>query len=218
MPDFTLIDPNLIYLTLVAGLWLGVTAVYVPGTWIPEILSVTMIVGALVILGSLATTVWWSVILLVVGLSLFLLLPFFGERFERFAEIGLIGQAVGGWFLFQEQAVSPIVIAMTVIVALLYHRFVLLPTMKNQRRYNEYDESNAVVGIRGRVVKDLDPVGTVYVNKELWRARATEDLTKDTPIMVVGQDGLELIVEKAKNEDRPHYEYDQAQEQASLKN
>ncbi|MEL7435178.1 MAG: NfeD family protein [Chloroflexota bacterium] len=60
--------------------------------------------------------------------------------------------------------------------------------------------------MRGRVVKDLDPVGTVYVNKELWRARSPVHLTRDTPIMVIGQQGLELQVEKAKNEDVPIYD------------
>jgi membrane-bound ClpP family serine protease len=215
MPDFALIDPNLIYLALVAGLWLGVTALYVPGTWIPELVSLLLLVGSLIALGSLATT-WWAVVVLFLGVSMFLFLPFFGERYGRFSEIGLIGQLIGGWFLFQDQTISPIVLAVTVILGFLYNRFVLVPTMKNQRRYNEYDESNAVVGIRGRVVKDLDPVGTVYVNKELWRARSSEDLSTDTAIMVVGQDGLELIVEKAKNEDKPHYE--EAQARASLKN
>lgn len=210
MPDFALLDPNLIYLALVAGLWIGVTALYVPGTFLPEITSIGLLVGSLIILGTLATS-WWAVALLFFGASMFLLLPFFGEKYGRFAEIGLIGQAIGGWFLFQDQTISPIVIAVTVILSLLYHRFVLIPTMKNQRRYNEYDESNAVIGFRGRVVKDLDPVGTIYVNKELWRARGSEDLTKDTPVTVVAQEGLELIVEKAKNEDMAQYQATQEQ-------
>ena len=143
MPDFALIDPNLIYLALLAGLWLGVTALYVPGTWIPELTSVLLLVGSLVILGSLATA-WWAVAVLFLGVSMFLLLPFFGEKYGRFAEIGLIGQVIGGLYLFQDQSISPIVLAVTVLIGLLYNRFVLIPTMKNQRRYNEYDESNAV--------------------------------------------------------------------------
>lgn len=215
MIDIALVDPNLIYLALLAGLWLGVTALYVPGTWIPEILSVVMLVGTLIILGSMATA-WWAVILMILGVSMFLLMPFFGEKYGRFAELGLVGQAIGGYFLLQNGGVSPILIGITVILGFMYNRFVLIPTMKNQRRYNEYDESNAVIGIRGRVVKDVDPVGTVYVNKELWRARSSEPLSTDDAIIVVGQDGLELIVEKAKTEDVPHYE--EAQQRASLKN
>lgn len=213
--DFLLLDPNLIYLALLSGLWLGVTALYVPGTWIPEIVSVLMVAGSLFVLGAMATT-WWAVAMLFLGVSMFLILPFFGEKYGRFAEVGLLGQLIGGFFLFQTQSISPILLVVTVLFGLLYNRFVLIPTMKNQRRFNEYDESNAVVGIRGRVMRDLDPVGTVYVNKELWRARSSEPLDKDTPIMVVGQDGLELIVEKAKNEDLPHYE--EAQKRASINN
>lgn len=213
--DFSLVDPNLIYLALLAGLWLGVTALYVPGTWLPEIVSVIMVAGSLFVLGSMATT-WWAVALLFLGVSMFLLLPFFGEKYGRFAEVGLAGQLIGGFFLFQEQSISPILLIVTVLFGLLYNRLVLVPTMKSQRGFNEYDESNEVIGIRGRVIKDLDPVGTVYVNKELWRARSSENLHKDTPIMVVGQDGLELIVEKAKNEDVPYYE--EAQKRASINN
>jgi membrane-bound ClpP family serine protease len=136
-----------------------------------------------------------------------LILPFFGERYGRFAEVGLVGQAVGGYFLFENSPVSLVLIGITLVLAVLYNRFVLIPIMRTQRSHNEYDESNEVVGLRGRVVKALDPVGTVYVNKELWRARSSEVLLPDTPVMIVGQDGLELVVEKAKNEDAPNYHH-----------
>ncbi|MEL6527596.1 MAG: NfeD family protein [Chloroflexota bacterium] len=203
--DLTLLDPNLIYLLLFVGLWVGVTAVYVPGTFIPELISTVLIIGSLFVLASV-TTAWWAVAILFIGIAAFLLLPFFGEKYGRFAELGLVGQGIGSFFLFPDQTVSPFLIGATLIIALAYHRLILLPTLKNQRRFNEYDESNEVLGVRGRVVKDLDPVGTVYVNKELWRARSPVHLTRDTPIMVVGQQGLELQVEKAKNEDIPIYD------------
>ena len=205
MPIIANIDPNLMYIALIAGLWVGVTAAYVPGTGVVEFLAFLILVASFIALTAFATN-WIAVVALVVGVSAFLVLPFFGEKYGRFAEIGLIGQAIGGYFLFNDAQVSPILIAITIALAIAYNRVVLLPTMRSQRQRNEYDESQEVLGIRGRVVKDLDPVGTVYVNKELWRARSdNETLTKDTPIIVVAQEGLELIVEKAKREDAPAY-------------
>lgn len=199
------IDPNLMYVALLAGLWIGVTAAYVPGTGVVEFLAFLVLVGSFIALSTLATS-WIAVVALVVGVSAFLVMPFFGKRFGQFAEIGLIGQAIGGYFLFDEMQVSPILIAVTIALAIAYNRGVLLPIMQSQRERNEFDAAQEVLGIRGRVVKDLDPVGTVYVNKELWRARSEhEDLTKDTPVIVVAQDGLELIVEKSKREDAPDY-------------
>jgi membrane-bound ClpP family serine protease len=136
-----------------------------------------------------------------------LLLPYINKRYRQFAEVGLIGQAVGSYFLFNEGLrVSPILIGITIVLAVAYNRLVLIPILNRQRDYNEYDESTQVVGVRGRVVKDLDPVGTVYVNKELWRARSAEYLPKDSKVIVMGRDGLELFVEKAKHEDAPAYE------------
>lgn len=202
--DPATIDPNLMYIALLAGLWVGVTAAYVPGTGIAEVTAFLLLVGSFVLLTMMSTS-WLAVLLLVVGVAAFLVMPFLGERWRNYSEVGLIGQAVGGYFLFQDAQVSPILIAVTLILAVAYNRAVLLPTMRSQRERTEYDESNQVLGVRGRVVKDLDPVGTVYVNKELWRARSEELLTRDTPIIVVAQEGLELIVEKAKREDRPNY-------------
>lgn len=201
------LDPNLVYLGLVLGLWVAVTATYIPGTGLAEVAAFILLAGSIAVLAALPTN-WVAVVVLVVGLSTFLIAPFVNERFGQFAEIGLIGQAVGGYFLFtgSDLVVSPIMIAITIILAVLYNRFVLLPTMRSQRATNAYDEADQVIGIRGRVVRDLDPVGTVYVNKELWRARSDETLLKDTTIIVTGQEGLELFVEKAKREDTPDYQ------------
>ena len=205
MPEFFL-DPNLLYLGLLAGLWIGVTAAYIPGTWIPETISAVLLVASFLMLTFLPTN-WIALLILVLGVSAFLLLPFVNKRLSQFAEVGLIGQAVGSYFLFTgELAISPILIGVTVLLGVFYNRLVLLPILKRQKDRNEYDEAMEVLGVRGRVVKDLDPVGTVYVNKELWRARSDEYLPKDSKIIVTGQDGLELYVEKAKHEDAPDYE------------
>lgn len=202
--DITTIDPNFIYIALLAGLWIGVTAIYVPGTWIPEIGSIVLIAGSLLAL-TLFPTNWIAVLAVVFGVSTFLILPFFGEKWARFAEVGLIFQALGGFFLFEGKTVNPFLIILTLVIGVAYNRFVLIPMMHRQSVKTEYDEANEVLGFRGRVVKDLNPVGTIYVNKELWRARSNEHLATDTNVMVIAQDGLELIVEKAKTEDKPSY-------------
>jgi membrane-bound ClpP family serine protease len=207
MPEF-LLDPNLLYIGLLVGLWMGVTAAYIPGIWIPETISFVLLIASLILLSFLPTN-WVAVVVLLLGVSGFLLLPYVNKRYRQFAEVGLIGQALGSYFLFDGALrVSPLLIALTIILAVAYNRFVLMPILQRQHDYNEYDETNAIVGVRGRVVKELDPVGTVYVNKELWRARSAEYLPTDSKVIVTGRDGLELYVEKAKHEDAPAYEHE----------
>lgn len=197
--DLSNLDPNLIYITLLLGLWVSVTAAYIPGTGLAEFAALLILVASFILLAMMPTN-WLAVFVLVLGVTAFLLLPFLGKRYRQFAEIGLVFQALGSFFLFQDRSISPILIAVTLILALAYHRLILLPIIHSQAA-NDYEESHTVIGKQGRVVKDLDPVGTVYVNKEHWRARSTDYLAKDTPIVVTGQEGLELLVEKAKRYD-----------------
>jgi len=195
-----LLNPNVVYLLFVTGLWIGVTATYIPGTGLAEIGSFLLLVGSIVLFSMLPTN-WLAVMLIAASIAIFMIVPFLEKRYARWIDGGLVLQAVGGLLLFNGLAVSPLLIVFSIIVAFLYHHGVLLPMMQSQRKRSDYQDQQEVIGVRGRVVKDLDPVGTVYVNKELWRARSEEHLTKDTPIIVRAQDGLELVVEKSKRED-----------------
>jgi membrane-bound serine protease (ClpP class) len=55
-----------------------------------------------------------------------------------------------------------------------------------------------VVGLIGEVRADLSPLGTVYVGRESWSARTRDGsaVGRDTKVLVVGQEGLTLIVER----------------------
>jgi len=192
-----LTDPNVIYLLLMAGLWISATGTYIPGTGVAEIAGATLILGTLFLLAQVATN-WIAVIALVIGASLFFLLPLLKSVWERFAIGGLALQAVARFFLFNEGAVSALWIAVGVLVAWAYHRTILRRVVEQQRTLSSTQKDAFLVGERGRVVAEIEDRGTVQVHGELWTARSRSRLESGDEIVVTGQDGLELQVEKAK--------------------
>ena len=57
------------------------------------------------------------------------------------------------------------------------------------------------LGTEGVVQAPLEPLGTAYLAGESWSARTpdTSPLARDTPVRVVGFDGLTAIVERAED-------------------
>lgn len=190
-------DPNVIYLLLMAGLWVSATGTYIPGTGIAEIGGAALIIGTLVLLSQVAAN-WIAVIALVIGASLFFLLPLLKAEWERFAIGGLAIQAVASFFLFAEASVSPIWIVVGLIVAYAYHRTILRSVLMQQRTLSSTQKDAFLVGERGRVMAEIEDRGTVQVQGELWTARSRTRLASGTEVVVTRQDGLELYVEKAK--------------------
>lgn len=191
------LDPNLVYLILIAGLWLSVTAAYIPGTGIVEVLALIGVVAALIALSALPTN-WWAVILIVGGVLGFLIMPFIDRRFALLATGGLALQAVGSLLLFDGAPVGLPVIVVTIAAALLYHRFALLPTLAHHRSNPAMLEDEPLTGLHGYVQHALDPVGTVYVRGESWTARSEQKIDAGAEIAVVDQEGLTLFVEPVK--------------------
>lgn len=199
MIDFSAVDPNIVYLVLVLGLWASVTTVYVTGTGIAEILAVGGLLLGVAALTQMPTN-WFALLLLVVGVAVFIVTPFIERKLARFAPAGLILQTVGGLFLFQSgPQVSPFVVAVTVLASFGYYQYVLLPILRNVLDKPVEDKDTLIIGKQGRVVKPLDPIGTVNVESELWTATTLgEHIATGEHIIVVDRKGLQLEVEPAK--------------------
>lgn len=197
--DPIFINPNIVYVVLMAGLWLSATGTYIPGTGIVEIGGAVLLVGALYLMTLVATN-WIALILLVLGASIFFLLPLLKPNLVRIAEAGLVMQGLSALFLFQDPAVSPVLIIISVLMAWFYHRTILKSILEQHRGLSSTQKDEFLVGARGRIASPVDPVGTVHVKGEMWSARSHSRLESGTEVVVTEQNGLELKVEKAKRE------------------
>lgn len=193
----TLLDPNIVYLLLLFGLWSAVTAAYIPGTGLVEVLSGAASLGAIVLMMSMPTN-WLAVLVLVIGVGGFLVMPFINQRFALLATGGLVLQAMGSLFLFNGLMVSPVLIAGTIAVALLYHRYVLMALRNNYAKLPQIDDDASFIGAVGRVVGRIDPVGTVQAGGELWTARSDRPLEAGEEVVVIDREGLVVTVEGIK--------------------
>ncbi len=193
-------NPTLLYVLLLFGLWVAITGAHVPGTGVIEIAALVLIGMSLYVLTLLPTN-WFAFMLLLGGAVCFFLLPYVSQRYAHLAEVGLVLQALGGVMLFPERGVSLPVIVVTVLVAGVYNRFVLMPLLRVPQGKTEYHEQTELIGAVGRVVKPLDPTGSVLIKGEIWSARSDQTLPRETEIIVLSRQGLELIVEKAKRDE-----------------
>lgn len=186
--------PDIVYLGLVLGLWLGVTATFVPGTGLLELLAVAGISASLLLLTGMPVN-WIGVLLLVAGASAFMLLPFLlRPRHTLLTVAGLALQVAGGLLMFPAGGVSPLIIGLSVAVALLYWRFALLPVLATVRKAPSPGALDDFHGETGRVARALDPVGTVLLRGELWSATSDRPLATGVEVVVIGREGLNLRV------------------------
>lgn len=201
-----LLDPNVIYLILIASLWAVVTAIHIPGTGAAEIVALGGLAATLFLLGQVPTQ-WVSVTLIVVGVLMFLILPLLDGRLLLLGLVGLALQGIGGWFLFTGMQVSPVIMGITLLTGLLYYRFALMPTLATQRSKGQLLEDQSLVGMKGYVQTRIAPVGTVYVHGESWTARRGDDQTDPidvgAEIIVSEREGLTLFVEPLKHKREP---------------
>jgi membrane-bound ClpP family serine protease len=199
LQDPTLISPNLVYLLLMVGLWLGATGTYIPGTGIVEVAGAGLMILTLYLMTLLATN-WLALIALVIGATVFFVLPLLKPEWIRFAQVGLVVQAVSSFFLFEDTMVSPVLVVLGVLVAWFYHQTILQAILKHHRELSSTQKDEFLVGAHGRVVAPIEDKGTVQVRGELWTARSPSRLERGTQIVVTEQQGLELHVEKAKRD------------------
>jgi membrane-bound serine protease (ClpP class) len=195
-------SPDLIYIGLIISLWMGVTAAYVPGTGIMEGIAVIGLVGSLIMLSQMPTN-WLAALMIVIGVALFLVMPFLQQQYASMAIFGLVLQGIGSVSLFHDDiSVSLFVVTLMLAIPLGYHQLVLLPIIKKIRDQPVADRDDLLVGMEGRVTKDIDPFGTVRVRSELWTATSDQLIPAGSRVVVVERNGLQLVVEEIKRKRR----------------
>lgn len=211
MGGFLQVDPatvnaDLLYLGLVVSMWFAVTAAYMPGTGIIEFFALAGLGVTIYILSQLSVS-WFAVLVLMIGVSMFVIMPFIRVQYASLAVAGLGLQGIGGLLLFESGLdVSLFVLALSLLIPLAYHQLVLMPMLVNMRDRPVDEKDSNLVGMTGRVTKDFDPIGTVYVNSEHWSAMTEEEdsgIKVGDKVLVIGRESLRLIVEPVKRKRKP---------------
>lgn len=194
---------NLLYLVLVAAIWLAALAIVSPGTGTLEVLAFFAFLGAG--LGTLFLPLnGWAVAVLVLG-ALTLVLALRWKPVELWLLISAAALSLGSIFLFRlpdgGAAVHPLLASVVSLLTLGYFWLALRQGILAHQARPTLDPS-IVMGKIGEVRTDLDPVGSVYVSGELWSARAEELVPAGTHVRVEDRDGLTLIVTSVVGSDK----------------
>ena len=192
----TPIFSNLLYLLLVAGLWLAALAIVSPGTGTLEVLAFFALAGA-----GLGTLVLppngWAVIVLVLG-AVFLVLSLKLKRVEIWLGLSAVAFCLGSVFLFRLEeggaAVHPLLAILVSLMTLAFFWLAIRNAILAHQAGPTMDPAHVLDQI-GEVRTAIDPIGSVYVAGELWTARADRAIATGASVRVRDRDGLILTVE-----------------------
>jgi membrane-bound serine protease (ClpP class) len=187
---------NLLYLVLVAGLWLAALAIVSPGTGTLEVLTFFTLIAAGFGMAYVEIN-WWAVVVLVFG-AVFLILALRFKHEETWLSLSAVAFCVGSVFLFRLEdgsaAVHPAVAVSASAVTMVFFWIALRNSIIAYKSSPVIDLAK-LQGEIGEVRTVLDPVGSIYVSGELWTARAEAKLKVGTKVRVRDREGLILIVE-----------------------
>lgn len=193
--------PNLVYLMLMAGVWLAAMALVSPGTGLLEVAAMTMLV--LVGVGTLRVPVdLWALLVIGLGIAGFVV-ALRARRPQVWLVLSAVLFSAGSAFLFGVlsggPAVHPLLAGTVSVLTVGFFWFAVGRGILAQRAALQHD-LGTVLGQVGEVRSPLAPVGSVYVGGELWSARSHAPVAVGTAVRVRGRDGLVLIVEPVPGE------------------
>jgi membrane-bound serine protease (ClpP class) len=199
-------DPNIALILFTVGFY-GLLYEVISPNFVTGILGAISIVLAFIGFGSLPLNLA-GLILIALGIVMFVL-EFTVTSHGLLTVAGIVCFALGASALYTEPGtptapslqVDPRLIFVLTGLTAAYMAFVLLVVVRWRRRQELIGPSATALvladGAIGSVRSILAPIGVVYAAGEEWTARAADEraLLPGTPVRVVGQEGLTLIVE-----------------------
>jgi membrane-bound serine protease (ClpP class) len=184
--------PSLLYVLLVAAVWLTVLAVLTPGTGFLELLALAAWVVSGI--GALQLPLNpWALLVVLLGGGLFL---WSLRRRTANGWLLLSGavMAIGSAFLFAgANRVHPLVAIAASAATLAFFWLVVRKAVDAHGARPAMDPS-LLLGMVGETRTTLDLTGSIQVGSELWTARAETPVAAGTRVKVIGREGLILTV------------------------
>jgi len=197
MPDF-LLNPNAVYIVLMAGALLALLALATPGTGLLEIGALFLLAIAGYGLYTLSFN-WWAMLMMVLSAIPFAYSLQKPKR-ELFLILAILMLIAGSLLIFPrsitEAGVNPF---LALGVSLLVGGFLWIAARKTVEaaRMKPAHDLGDLVGQTGEAKTRIQNEGTVQVAGELWSARSDTPIAAGNTIRVVKRDGFVLIVEPA---------------------
>jgi membrane-bound serine protease (ClpP class) len=194
--------PNVVFILLAAGVILIIIEVSQPGGWVLGTMGVISLGLALYGMGILPVN-WLGMVFIGLAFGLFFLdikAPTHGILTAA-ATISLIAGAV---ILFGTPEIAPygqlsipLVIIVSVLIAGMFLGLIMLAVRAGTRRVTTGKEG--LITQVGLVMRDIDPLGTVRIQGEMWKAESMDGkaISSGTNVEVVEIEGMRLRV-------RPH--------------
>lgn len=194
--DF-LLEPNIAYLVLLAGVMLGFLALVTPGTGFFEITAVFCVLLAGYAAYNLTFNVW---ALLILGLSL---IPFGyaiqKPRREIYLGLSILMLIIGSVFMFPTKegffAVNPF---LAIFASSLTAGFLWIAVRKSIEAA-QVRPSHDLAGLIGKIGEAKTAIhddGSVHISGELWSARSEIFISAGSHVRAIRRDGFVIVVEK----------------------
>lgn len=195
-----LLNPNFVYILIVAAFLLTVIAVLIPGTGFLEVAAVVVWAGGFWLSSRLHLHVWAAVVL---GLGF---IPLFFALKRKYVVIlltlSMIFFLIGSAYLFKGDAwwkpgVSPLLALVVSAIAgglvwLVFDK--LIETMEAP----PIQDLSVLIGAVGEARTEVHHEGSVYVRGENWSARSDHLIKPGTRVEVLSREGLVLTVKAVK--------------------
>jgi membrane-bound serine protease (ClpP class) len=194
--DF-LLNPNIAYLFLLAGVFMAMLALATPGTGFFEAGALVCIALAGYAIYNLSFN-WWALVLLVLSVVPFVYSIQKPKR-EIFLGLSIFLLVIGSVFIFPrtegQSGVDPLVavVASGLVAGFLWIAVTKYVQIAHEKPAHDID---GLVGQIGEAKTRIHDEGSVQVAGELWSARSEKAIPAGSSIRVVRRDGFILIVEK----------------------
>ena len=192
-----LLNPDVAYLLLWAGITMALLAVLSPGTGILEI-------GALICLALASYSIinlpinYWALGIILLGVVFFFLAVRYPKNWT-FLALAIACLVVGSIFLFREEnrwdpAVNPFLAFFVSGTSAAFFWFATRKVLE-ARSVRPVHDLEGLIGVEGEAKTTIHLDGSIQIESELWSATSEEVIRRGSKVRVIDRDGFTLIVE-----------------------